>query len=96
VEDTRNWELMPSIGGLRTSVGDLTKMIPVEAGVLQKQAEILSALCSKDGVSADTGMSVVSGLPYSMAIRNGLTGRKCQRLTRDFIPLLQRSSSESS
>jgi len=42
--DSRNWELMPSIGGLRTPVNDLTGLRDGGAEVLEKQAAVLRSL----------------------------------------------------
>jgi len=50
MEDTRNWELMPSIGGLRTSVGDLTRPMIDEPEVLKMKAAILSSFSGESPV----------------------------------------------
>lgn len=39
--NSRNWELMPSIGGLRTPVGDMTRLTDDGPDVLEKQAAVL-------------------------------------------------------
>ena len=42
--DSKNWELMPSIGGLRTSVGDMTRLTDCGPEILEKQAAALRSL----------------------------------------------------
>lgn len=55
MEDTRNWELMPSIGGLRTSVGDLTRSMIDEPEILKTKAAILSSFSGESTtVETDT------------------------------------------
>jgi hypothetical protein len=60
--DSRNWELMPSIGGLRTPVNDLTRLTDGGAEVLEKQAAVLRSLGGED---ANEGPSAV-GLALSV------------------------------
>jgi hypothetical protein len=54
--DSRNWELMPSVGGLRTPVNDLTRLTDGGAEVLEKQATVLRSL---SGEAPSEGMDVV-------------------------------------
>jgi N-terminal acetyltransferase B complex non-catalytic subunit len=55
MEDTRNWELMPAIGGLRTSVGDLTRLVVDKPGELKEKAAILASF---DGGSTTESAAV--------------------------------------
>ena len=54
--DSRNWELMPSIGGLRTPVGDITRLMDGGPEVIEKQAVVLRSLGGED---ANEGSSAV-------------------------------------
>ena len=54
--DSRNWELMPSIGGLRISVGDMTRLTDGGAEVLEKKASVLRSL---GGDSVDEVLNTV-------------------------------------
>jgi hypothetical protein len=54
--DSRNWELMPSIGGLRTQVNDMTRLTDGGAAVLEKQAAVLRSL---GGDSVNEGPNTV-------------------------------------
>jgi N-terminal acetyltransferase B complex non-catalytic subunit len=49
MEDSRNWELMPSIGGLRAAVGDMTRLTDGGAEVLERQAAVLRSLGGGNG-----------------------------------------------
>ena len=55
MEDTKNWELMPSIGGFRTSVVDLTLSMTDEPEVLKRKAAILASF-SGDSTTVETDM----------------------------------------
>jgi len=48
--DSRNWELMPSIGGLRTPVGDMTRLTDGGPEILEKQAAVLRSLGGEPGI----------------------------------------------
>jgi hypothetical protein len=48
--DSRNWELMPSIGGLRTPMNDLTSLTDGGAEVLEKQASVLRSLSGDSAI----------------------------------------------
>ena len=67
MEDSRNWELMPSIGGLRMAVADLTRLTDVGAGSLEQQAASLRSL---DGEAMEIDAAgAVSIFPPSIGSR---------------------------
>jgi hypothetical protein len=65
--DSRNWELMPSIGGLRTQVNDLTRLTDGGAEVLEKQSAVLRSL---GGEALSEGIGAVSP---SLIVKSKLT-----------------------
>jgi hypothetical protein len=71
VQDSRNWELMPSIGGNRTSVAELTR-IDVGAGEPTGKARILNNLVGGSDMSA----CKESGL-LDVSVSAGDEGRLC-------------------
>jgi hypothetical protein len=71
VQDSRNWELMPSIGGNRTSVAELTR-IDVGAGEPIGKASILNDLVG----GGDALASQESGL-LDVSESAGGEGRLC-------------------
>jgi len=84
MEDTRNWELMPSIGGFRTPLGDVTKLTESGAEVLEKQATILRTL-GGDSVDASASVSSFTNSLSDLDIRTGLIFRACQELMKLFM-----------
>lgn len=59
VQDARNWELMPSIGGNRSSAAGLTRLKKEEgSGDVIRRAGIIDALIS--GTAAPTAVAEVS------------------------------------
>jgi hypothetical protein len=86
MEDTRNWELMPAIGGLRTSVGDLTRLVVDKPGDLRRKAAILASF---DGGSTTGEVETVCPLSLCIPI---LTEKKMSGNDDAFYSALYRLS----
>jgi hypothetical protein len=53
--DSRNWELMPSIGGLRVAVNDLTSLVEGGPEGLERQAAVLRSLAEAGDSNTNSG-----------------------------------------
>jgi N-terminal acetyltransferase B complex non-catalytic subunit len=96
--DSRNWELMPSIGGLRTQVNDLTRLTDGGAEVLEKQAAVLRLLSGDDAIegpdtvrlytlSRETAKLTDQGMSASDEAFYGAMTRLSRRMTSSEKPL---------
>ena len=64
MEDTKNWELMPSIGGLRTPVGDLTRSRIDEPEVLKTKAALLASFSGESTTVETDTVCFLSSLDF--------------------------------